>query len=212
MKKILLLTALLISAFNLFAQPPAGMPGGTGAGRPGISAPSIGHIYGKLVDSIGKAISDASVMILQSKFDNKTKKTKEVLLKGKATKSNGEFSFEELPVFGPLKLKISATGYKNFEQTISFQRKPEGNNGQSAPAGGQMPGSMAGAFDKDLGKITLRTDIRQLQDVTVTATSSGRLKMDIDKKVFNVDKNIVTAGGSALDVMKNVPSVNVDID
>jgi outer membrane receptor protein involved in Fe transport len=36
--------------------------------------------------------------------------------------------------------------------------------------------------------------------------------MDIDKKVFSVDKNIVTAGGSALDVMKNVPSVNVDID
>ncbi len=85
--------------------------------------------------STGKAVSDASVMILQSKFDNTTKKTKEVLLKGKATESNGEFSFEELPVFGPLKLKISATGYKSFEQTISFQRKPEGNNGQSAPAG-----------------------------------------------------------------------------
>ncbi|HEX8675827.1 MAG TPA: outer membrane beta-barrel family protein, partial [Segetibacter sp.] len=36
--------------------------------------------------------------------------------------------------------------------------------------------------------------------------------MDIDKKVFGVDKNIVSAGGTALDVMKNVPSVNVDID
>jgi Outer membrane receptor proteins, mostly Fe transport len=36
--------------------------------------------------------------------------------------------------------------------------------------------------------------------------------MDIDKKVFNVDQNIVSAGGTAVDVMKNVPSVNVDID
>ena len=36
--------------------------------------------------------------------------------------------------------------------------------------------------------------------------------MDIDKKVFNVDQNIVSTGGTALDVMKNVPSVNVDID
>ena len=36
--------------------------------------------------------------------------------------------------------------------------------------------------------------------------------MDIDKKVFNVDQNIVTAGGTAADVMRNVPSVNVDID
>lgn len=212
MKKILFLTALLISAFNLFAQPPGGKPGGMGAGRPGMAAPSIGHIFGKLVDSTGKAIGDASVMILHSKFDNKTKKTKEVLLKGKATESNGEFSFEELPVSGPLKIKISATGYKSVEQTVSFQRKPGGTNDQSGFAGGQMPGAMGGAFDKDLGKITLRADIRQLQDVIVTATSSGRLKMDIDKKVFSVDKNIVTAGGSALDVMKNVPSVNVDID
>src|SRR5687768_4594972 len=36
--------------------------------------------------------------------------------------------------------------------------------------------------------------------------------MDIDKEVFNVDQNIVSAGGTAVDVMKNVPSLNVDID
>ena len=36
--------------------------------------------------------------------------------------------------------------------------------------------------------------------------------MDIDKKVYNVEKDIVNAGGTAMDVMKNVPSVNVDID
>src|SRR6185503_14731019 len=38
------------------------------------------------------------------------------------------------------------------------------------------------------------------------------MKLDGEKKVFNVEKNIVSAGGTALDVMKNVPSVNVDID
>ena len=36
--------------------------------------------------------------------------------------------------------------------------------------------------------------------------------MDIDKKVYNVEKDLVNAGGTAMDVMKNVPSVNVDID
>ncbi len=71
--------------------------------------------------------------------------------------------------------------------------------------------AMASAFEKNLGKIILHTDVKQLEAVTVT-TTAGRLRMDIDKKVFSVDKNIVTAGGSALDVMKNVPSVNVDID
>src|SRR3712207_7479409 len=38
------------------------------------------------------------------------------------------------------------------------------------------------------------------------------MRMDIDKKVFNVAQNLVSAGGTAVDVMKNVPSVNVDID
>jgi len=45
----------------------------------------------------------------------------------------------------------------------------------------------------------------------VTA-SKPTLKLDIDKKVYNVEKDMVNAGGTALDVMKNVPSVNVDID
>src|SRR6185437_5258974 len=38
------------------------------------------------------------------------------------------------------------------------------------------------------------------------------LQMNIDRKVFNVDKSLTSAGGTAVDVMKNVPSVNVDID
>ena len=36
--------------------------------------------------------------------------------------------------------------------------------------------------------------------------------MYIDKKVYNVEKDISVTGGTAVDVMKNVPSVNVDID
>ena len=38
------------------------------------------------------------------------------------------------------------------------------------------------------------------------------MRLDIDKKVFNVDKNLVSSGGTGVDVMKNVPSVQVDID
>jgi outer membrane receptor protein involved in Fe transport len=208
MKKILLIAGLLIANLSLFAQFPGGMPPNGGAVR---AIPNIGHIYGKLVDSTGKSISDASVILLQTKFDTTTKKRKEVLLKGAATKGNGEFNFEELPVMGGLKLKITATGYKPFEQTISFQ--PKMNPNAPRPSGGGMPdmSAMASAFDKDLGKVIMHTEVKQLQDVTVT-TTAGRMRMDIDKKVFSVDKNIVSAGGTALDVMKNVPSVNVDID
>jgi len=38
------------------------------------------------------------------------------------------------------------------------------------------------------------------------------MEMKVDKKVFNVEKNITTAGGSAADVLQNVPSVSVDAD
>ena len=133
---------------------------------------------------------------------------KDILLKGLTTKANGEFSFEELPMLGNLKLKISATGYKSVEQNVSFKMQPP--SGEAPKQGVDMSQAM-NAFDKDLGNIKLINDVKQLQAVTVTA-SKPTLRMDIDKKVYNVEKDIVNAGGTALDVMKNVPSVNVDID
>jgi ferric enterobactin receptor len=207
MKNLLLMMVFLVGAFSLKAQFPAG-----GAGR-GI--PNMGHIYGKLIDSSGHPISEATVLILHNKYDSATKKTKMVLLKGLTTNTKGEFSFEDLPIMGALRLKISATGYKPLEQPVMFQVK--------MPAGGApKPGadvtqtinamsSTINGFDKDLGNIKMAVDIAQLQGVTVTA-SPPTLKMDIDKKVYNVEKDLVNAGGTAMDVMKNVPSVNVDID
>lgn len=149
-----------------------------------------GRIYGKIVDSTGKSIPDASVLLLQSRMDSITKKPKDVLLVGVSTQSNGDFNMEDLRISGEFKLNISATGYAPHIQIVSL-----------APPD----------LDKDLGKISLQTDIQQLTSVVVTA-GSPRLRMDIDKKVFNVDPNIVAAGGTAADIIKNVPSVNVDMD
>lgn len=207
-----MLTLVFGCSFAGMAQAPTAT---TPNARTTQAAPKIGRAYGKLVDSTGKPVEDASVVLLQSRYDTATKKRKDVLLKGLTTKSNGEFSFEELPIFGQLKLKISATGFKPVEQAIAFQVKMDATQQRPAASGGQPDLSslsrMASNFEKDLGKIVLQKDVQELGSVTVTSTS-GRLKMDIDKKVFNVDKNIVSAGGTALDVMKNVPSVQVDID
>src|SRR5436189_4282600 len=71
--------------------------------------------------------------------------------------------------------------------------------------------SMLSGIDKDLGNIKLEIDALQLQNVTVTS-SKALMEMKIDRKVFNVEKNLTSVGGTAVDVMKNVPSVNVDID
>lgn len=181
MQKIYLFITLLFLSMSVWAQ----APGGPGGKMPmGMS----GHIYGKVIDPDGKPVSYASVIVLQNRLDSVTKKMKEKLLKGVLTKGNGEFSLEELPARGPLKLRITATGYKTIDQAVSFP-----------------------PFEKDLGNIKLAVSTTQLQGVTVAGTKP-LMQMDIDKKVFNVEKNIVSAGGTALDVMKNVPSVNVDID
>lgn len=213
MKGLLTLVVALSFGLGAVAQAPMGM--GAPNGKATQATPKIGRAYGKLVDSAGKAVSDASVVLLQSQYDTATKKRKDVLLKGLTTKANGEFAFEELPIFGQLKLKISATGFKPAELPIAFQMKMDGTQQKPAANGGPPDVSaisrMASNFEKDLGKVVLKKDIQELSSVTVTSTSS-RLKMDIDKKVFNVDRNIVSAGGTALDVMKNVPSVQVDID
>lgn len=210
MKKFLFLCSIIAAALTLHAQP-QGMPSANGK-MP--APPSIGHIYGKLVDSTNRPISDASVSIMHGKYDSVTKKTKEILLKSVITKSNGDFNFEDLPIFGQLKLKISAVGFKPIEQSVSFPKpKMNGSGAPKMPGNGQMPdfSSMGMNTEKDLGNISMKTDTKDLGDVVVTGKSKG-LKMDIDKKVYNVEQNIVSAGGTAVDVMKNVPSLNVDID
>ena len=210
MKRILLIAFVVLTASATMAQ----FPGAPGGGKGNAQAMNMGHVYGKIIDSLGKPIGEASVILLQTKFDTVTKKKKEVLLKGVTTKANGEFSLEELPIFGQLKLKISAVGFQILEQPVVFQMKMDPNAAKPGATPQQQMSAMSSMLnniDKDLGNITLAADAKQLAGVTVTATTSG-LKMDIDKKVFSVDKNIVSAGGTALDVMKNVPSLQVDID
>lgn len=164
-----------------------------------------GRYYGKVVDNAGKSIEFASVQLVQNKMDSVSKKRKDVVVAGMLTKANGEFSLENVPAFGQSKLRITVVGYKTYEQAVSFDIKP----------GGAQNGDMSGlisALDKDLGNIKIDVEEKVLDNVTVTSSSNPGLRLGIDRKVFGVDKNIVSAGGTAIDVMKNVPSISVDID
>ncbi|NOT52033.1 MAG: TonB-dependent receptor [Chitinophagaceae bacterium] len=162
-----------------------------------------GTMYGKLIEAkSSKPIEYASVQLIQNRFDSASKKRKDVTIAGMITKANGEFLLENVPLMGQMKLRITVVGFKPYEQNVSFDLK--------RPANGDM-GSMMGATDKDLGNIKIDIEEKTLNNVTVSASTSA-LKLGIDRKVFMVDKNLVSAGGTAVDVMKNVPSLNVDID
>jgi outer membrane receptor protein involved in Fe transport len=63
----------------------------------------------------------------------------------------------------------------------------------------------------DLGNITLRSSYRLLKEVVVTGEKS-QMELQLDKRVFNVGKDLSNIGGSAADILANLPSVNVDPD
>lgn len=189
-------TFFLITAFA-FAQP-ANMKT-NGAGMRNIT----GRMYGKIVDgNSGKSIHDASVQIWQDKFDSSTNKIKAKLIAGQLTESNGDFSLEGIPLIGLLKLKITALGFLDFEKNISFDIKPGKGKGME---------NMLNLTDKDLGNIKILPNINELAGVVIKADEPS-VKMSIDKKVYNMDKNLNATGGNAQDALKNIPSVNVDID
>lgn len=178
------------------------------------------HIYGKIVNADGKGVNGASILVMKDKYDSITKKTKSILVKGATTKANGTFDFTDVAASPGMMINVSAIGYSSVVKPIG---KAEGDVGTSAfysggklAGGGNMPpmdmGSMPSTIENNIGNIQLTASAAELQGVVVTAPSTPTMRLDIDKKVFNVEKNIVSAGGTGLDVMKNVPGINVDID
>ncbi len=71
--------------------------------------------------------------------------------------------------------------------------------------------SLIDAIDKDLGNIKISPDAVQIKAVTVNG-GTPPMELKLDKRVFDVSKSITTTGGTAEDVLKTIPSVNVDID
>lgn len=63
----------------------------------------------------------------------------------------------------------------------------------------------------NLGTVKMRTSKGVIKEVVVTAQRS-QIQLSTDKKVFSVDQSLVSQGGSATDLLSNVPSVQVDVD
>ena len=63
----------------------------------------------------------------------------------------------------------------------------------------------------DLGVISLEMDAQALSEVEIIAEKST-VEIRLDKKIYNVGKDMTVKGGSASDVLDNVPSVTVDVE
>lgn len=63
----------------------------------------------------------------------------------------------------------------------------------------------------DLGVIKLDPDVAQLEGVEVIAEKTT-VEIRLDKKIYNVGKDLTVSGGTVSDVLDNVPSVSVDVE
>lgn len=57
----------------------------------------------------------------------------------------------------------------------------------------------------------MSTDPNQLKTVDIVYQEE-EVVAQIDKKVFSVDKQLTSQGGTALDVLQNIPSITIDVD
>jgi hypothetical protein len=159
-----------------------------------IQLKTANSVFGRIVDiQNNKGIEAASVQLFVPIIDTVSHQTKDSLIAAMLSKPNGDFSFSNIPSFQNLKLQISAIGYTLYDHVFPFAN------------------DSATAQQKDLGNIIMSHEHEKLQAITIVAERPA-LKMGIDKKIFDVDKSITSKGGTALDVMKNIPSVSVDVD
>lgn len=156
-------------------------------GRPSGQRPSesqkIGVLSGKIVDADTGFPMDFTTVSLFSKKDSS-------LVTGGLTNDKGEFSVPDIPL-GVYRVKISFIGYRDaVRDTLRIaSTKPEVN----------------------LGTVKIRPAAQALDEVVVSG-EKPLFENAIDRRVFNVEKNLVALGGSATDVLETIPSIAVDQD
>lgn len=105
-------------------------------------------------------------------------------ISGTATDINGSFSMEVEADKGFL--KVSFISYTTQLVPLDFSKGSQ-----------------------NLGSILLGADVTSLSEISIQGEKS-QMELQLDKKVFNVGKDLGATGGNAQDVLENVPSVTVD--
>ncbi|MGQ9846191.1 MAG: TonB-dependent receptor domain-containing protein [Bacteroidales bacterium] len=141
-----------------------------------------GYISGKVIDEQSKKPMPYANVSVFRMKDS-------TLAGGGITDDNGFFKIEKLKP-GFYKIKIDFIGYDRYVSTAKVTP--------------QNP-------SVSMGTIMLKPAVTQLGEVEVKS-EKPMVEFKLDKKVINVDKNIVTSGGNATDILRNIPSVQVDMD
>ena len=145
-------------------------------------ASAQGEVKGKVLDKSNDEPIGFVNVVLNNVSSGK-------MAKGAITDENGNFTLSDLP-YGSYELKVSYVGYKELSR--------------KCPLSASKP-------THHFTALYLTEDAKQLGEVTVTG-QRAIMKLEVDRKSFDVTQDISNAGGSASDVLENIPSVEVDND
>lgn len=74
-----------------------------------------------------------------------------------------------------------------------------------------VPNIIVGNAKVDLGTISMKSNSQLLEELVVRGEKS-QMELQLDKRVFNVGKDLSNIGSNASDILNNMPSVTVDVD
>ena len=141
------------------------------------------RISGKVVDKVTKQPLEYATVSIISTQTGKT-------INGTITDIHGSFEITAIPP-GSYKIEIDYIGYEKITfDNISLNK--------SQPS-------------YSSGTVYLAPSTHNLQEVTISSDKPV-VENKIDKIIYNVANDITSQGGQAIDVLKKVPQVTVDID
>jgi len=104
------------------------------------------------------------------------------------TDRKGKFEMDKIK-FGNYILHFSFIGYEKTVMTVTVNQQRE-----------------------NIGVVEIGILAKNMNEVVVTSTRKSLLNTSIDRKVYNVTQDIMAQSGTASDILKNIPSVEVDIE
>jgi hypothetical protein len=176
------------SVIQAQAQPPRGNKQGGGP-RQAMN----GKVYGKIIDADTKKPVEYAVVQVFKAVAASEDSTKAPLVGGGISAANGDFSVDNVPVGESMTLAVNFVGYGIYRSNFTLN-----------------PSQGMGMPEKDLGNIKLAVS-STMKEVVIDG-GDGDFKIEFDKRIYDVEKNPMNAGGTAEDVLRNIPSVQVDLD
>jgi len=154
-----------------------------GAFAEGEGTPPKGKIKGAVVDASSNQPLEYATIALYEVANDK-------LITGTITDHLGHFKIEH-PEDGEYYLFITFVGLKDHKSDVFTIDEDQEN--------------------LNLGSFFLESAASELGEVEIVSRRAA-IEYKIDKKVINVDKQLTAESGNAVDILENVPSVQVDVE